>query len=194
MNIWKGMLLSLGFAALISLAHVSESAEFSNEHLAEAERLVYALGIAESLSIPATRALQRLREKDPARADLLDSIMKPYLDKKFLGREIRGFIAGEFDIETCRQLAELWEGPVGRKFVNTQVQLLSTGAAPQLEFTADEEAIMKRFEQTPAAQAFARGMPVVMAKIADFAKDTKEKIDRKHDEELARRREGPSRK
>ena len=194
MHIGKGTLLSPCFAAVILLASASEGADFTNEHLAQAERLVYALGIPESLTIPATRALQQLRTKDPSRADLMDSIMRPYLDKNFLGREIRGFIAGEFDIETCRQLVELWEGPVGRKFVNTQVQLLTTGNAPQLEFTADEEAIMKRFEQSPAAQAFARGMPVVMEKIAEFTKDTKGKIDRKRDEELARRREGPSQK
>ncbi len=184
---WKVFAAFITAAVIPHLATAENTRKFSAAHLVEAERLVYALGIVENLSIPTRKFLRQIRETDPARADLMASVMEPFIDKKYIGLEFRGFMASQFDVETCRQLSEHWEGPVGRRFVNTQVQLLTTGKAPELKFTPTEEAIGKRFEQTAAFRAFARAQPALQQRLAAFAKDTKEKMAQKMKEELVRR-------
>lgn len=184
---WK-LFAALVMAALLpALATAQNQREFSAGHLMEAERLVYALGVVESLSIPTRKVLKQIRQTDPARADLMASVMEPFIDKKYIGLELREFMASQFDEETCRQLSEHWEGPVGRKFVNRQVQLLTTGAAPDLNFTPAEEAIARRFEQTATFQAFARAQPALQQTLAAFGQATNEKMRQKMKEELARR-------
>ena len=186
------------FAVLVAAAVAAYPAaaqnktEFSAAHLAQAERLVYAMGMVESLSIPSKRLIQQIRQGDPARADLMASAMGPFLEKKYIGQGLRELMAGQFDIETCRQLAEHWEGPVGRKFVKAQVQLLTTGKAPQLKFTPAEEAAAKRFEKTAAFQAFVRAQPAIQKGLAAYAQDTKEKMTQKMEEEAARRNKAAS--
>jgi hypothetical protein len=181
------------FAALVAAAlmpHVAtaqDKTEFSPAHLAQAERLVYAMGMVESLSIPTKRLIQQIRQSDPARADVMAAGMGPFMEKKYIGTGLRELMASQFDRETCRQLAEHWEGPIGRKFVNAQVQLLTTGKGPQLKFTPAEEAAAKRFEKTAAFQSFVRAQPAIQQGLAAFARDTKERMSQKMQEEQARR-------
>jgi hypothetical protein len=185
---WR-LLAAMMVAALAPhCANAQDKTQFSAAHLAEAERLVYALGMVESLTIPTRRAIQQIRQSDPARADLMAAGMGPFLEKKYIGLGLRELMASQFDPETCRQLSEHWEGPVGRRFVNTQVQLLSTGKAPELKFTPEEEAMAKRFEKTAAFQAFARAQPAIQQGLAAYVKDTKEKMARKKMQDDAARR------
>ena len=187
------------FAALVAAAAIPYSAtaqnktDFSAAHLAQAERLVYALGMVESLSIPTKRLIQQIRQSDPVRADVMASGMGPFMEKKYIGAGLRELMASQFDMETCRQLAEHWEGPIGRKFVNTQVQLLTTGKAPQFKFTPAEEAMAKRFEQTAAFKAFVRAQPAIQQGLAAFAQDTKQKMAQRMQEESERRNKGGAR-
>ena len=186
------------FVALIVAAAIPYSAiaqnkpEFSAAHLAQAERLVYAMGMVESLTLPTKRLISQIRQSDPARADTMAAGMGPFMEKKYIGLGLREVVAAQLDADTCRQLAEHWEGPIGRKFVNTQVQLLTTGKAPQIKFTAAEEAQIKRFEKTAAFQSYARAQAAIMQGVAAFAKDTKEKMAQKMEEEAARRNSGAS--
>jgi hypothetical protein len=168
-------------------AAAQDKKPYTDAHLAQAERLVYAMGIVESLTLPTKRLISQIRQSDPARADAMAAGMGPFMEKKYIGQGLREMVASKLDADTCRQLAEHWEGPIGRKFVNTQVQLLTTGKAPQIKFTPKEEAEMKRFEKTPAFQAFARAQPAIMQGVAAFAKDSKEKMAQKMEEESARR-------
>jgi hypothetical protein len=178
------VLLVFMSALAIPVATAQGGDSFSAEHLAAAERMVYALGIPESLSIPTRRVIQQVREKDPVRAKVMSSAFEPYLDKKYVADGLKEFIAGQLDNESCRQIAEFWEGPVGRRFVSTQVELLMTGKAPKLVFTPDEETMMKRFEKTGAFHAFNRAMPAIQARIAEFAKDLQARMGTRFKEEL----------
>ena len=171
------------------LATAENGNEFSTAHLEAAERLVYAMGMYESLTIPTRKVLQQMRTSDPATADLMAAVVEPFIDKEYIGHEFRVFMASQFDMETCRQLSEHWEGPIGRRFVDTQVQLLTTGKARPLKFTQTEEAIAKRFEKTPAFLAFARAMPAIEARLAAFGKEIEVKMAARMKEELVRRKE-----
>lgn len=71
----------------------------------------------------------------------MTTVITPLIEKKRIGLELRKVMASQFNIESCRLLSEFWEGPVGRKFVNAQVQVLSTGKGPELNFTPSEKAI-----------------------------------------------------
>lgn len=183
---------SMKFAFLVllafySAAFASDEARLAPEHLAQAERLVYAMGTAESIGIPTRRLLNTMRETDPQKAELMAAVMEPFLAKGYVGRGLRGFWASRFDIDTCRQLIAFWEGPVGRRFVSTQVQLLSTGSAPELRFTQEEQDIMRRFEKTPAARAMAQAMQAFEKPLAAFTSETQQLITQRYAEEVARR-------
>jgi hypothetical protein len=162
---------------------------FSPAHLKAAERLVYALGMYESLTIPTKRALEQMRAIDPAKAELMTYVVAPFITKEYIGREFREFVAGQFDMETCGGLSEFWEGPVGRKFVTSQVQLLTTGKAAPLTFTPAEESNAKLFEKTKAFLAFSRAMPAIEERLALFTKELNVKMAARMNEELARRTE-----
>ena len=188
--------LTIALVIAVSLPHVAiaeNRAEFSSAHLAEAERLVYALGVAESMSIPTNRFLQKVRDNEPEKGELMTAVMSPFIEKKYIGLGLREFMASQFDMESCRLLSEHWEGPVGRKFVGTQIQLLSTGKAPEITFTPTEEAIGKSFEKTAAFQDFMRAQPAIQQKIGAFAKEIKEKMAQRMRDELARRSETATR-
>lgn len=187
--------LIIALVIAVSLLHVvlAESrAKFSSAHLAEAERLVYALGVAERMSIPTKRFLQNVRENEPEKGELMTAVMSPFIEKKYIGLGLRVFMASQFDMKSCRLLSEHWEGPVGRKFVDTQIQLLSAGKAPMLTFTPAEDAIAKSFEKTAAFKSFMRSQPAIQKKIGAFANEIKEKMAQKMKDELARRKQmGP---
>lgn len=167
-------------------AFASDSTRYAPEHLAEAERLVYAMGAAESIIIPSMRYLANLRATDPQKAEAMAAAMEPFLVKEYVGQGLRHFFASQFDVETCRQLAEFWEGPVGRRFVDTQLQLLSTGSAPELRLTQEEQELMQQFEGTAAARAMAQAMPAFEQRLAAFANETQQLIARRLAEQDAR--------
>lgn len=150
----------------------AEAKAYSAAHLAAAERVVYAMALPERFIIPTRQLLQNSLEKDPDNAPLMSATMDPYLQKQYTAQQLKGWFASRFDQTTCRQIAAFWEGPVGRKLVRTQVQMLSTGEAPELVFTPKEKALMKRFDATKAGQAFLVAMPQIEETFAEYMKDT----------------------
>ena len=145
---------------------------FSAAHLAAAERVIYAMALPERFIIPTRQLLQNSQDKDPENAPLMSSTMEPYLEKKYTVQQLKNYFASQFDQSTCQQIAAFWEGPVGKKLVKTQVQMLATGEAPQLVFTPKEKALMKRFDATKAGQAFVVAMPQIEETFAEYTKNT----------------------
>lgn len=146
--------------------------EYSAAHLAAAERLVYAMALPERFIIPTRQLLKNSLEKDPDNAPLMSATMDPYLQKQYTASQLKTWFASQFNSDICRQIAVFWEGPVGKKLVRTQVQMLTTGDAPQLVFTPKEKALMKRFDATKAGQAFLVAMPQIEEIFAEYMKDT----------------------
>lgn len=167
--------LFLFLAACLTSVHAQESAterKFSEAHLAAAERVVYAMALPERFIIPTKQLLQNSLEKDPDNAPLMSATMNPYLEKQYTAQQLKTWFANQFDQDTCKQIATFWEGPVGKKLVRTQVQMLTTGEAPQLVFTPKEKALMKRFDGTKAGQAFLVAMPQIEENFAEYMKNT----------------------
>ena len=190
---WLAVFAALIVAVLMPQVVAAEKKEgFSPAHLAAAERLVYAMGMYESLTIPTKKALEQMRTADPARAELMTRVVEPFIKKEYIGQEFREFMAGHFDLDTCGQLTGYWEGPVGRRYVATQVQLLTTGKAPPLTFTPAEESIGKLFEKTQAFATFSRALPAMEEKLTAFSKEIRTKMADRMKEELARRKEKAS--
>lgn len=182
------VLFVLGFLVLGQVARASDGAGFSHAQLAEAERLVYAMGAPESIGIPTRRLLQKISETDPEGAKALARIVEPLLAKEYIARELREVFAEGLDIDACRRLAEFWEGPAGRRLVRTQVQVLSTGSAPKLQFTRAEQDIIARFERNGAARDLERVMPAFEKRLAEFQAETLQLIRQRYAEEVARQR------
>lgn len=164
------------FAAVFCTGASAQHATPSAAHLAAAQRVVYAMGLPERFIIPTKQLLQRSLDKDPVNAPLMSATMAPYLKKSYTANQLKGYFASQFDLETCRQIAAFWEGPVGKKLVRTQVTMLNTGDAPELVFTSAEKAIIQRFEATPAAQAFQVAMPGIEDRLAEYTKNTQMKM------------------
>lgn len=168
-------LISLFFflAACLASVRAEEAAkEFSSAHLAAAERVIYAMALPERFIIPTKQLLKSSLDKDPENAPLMSATMDPYLEKQYTAKQLNTWFASQFDKDTCHQIAAFWEGPVGRKLVRTQVQMLTTGEAPQLVFTPKEKALMKRFDGTKAGQAFLVAMPQIEETFAEYMKNT----------------------
>lgn len=145
---------------------------YSAAHLAAAERVISAMALPERFIIPTRQLLQNSLEKDPENAPLMSSTMAPYLEKHYTVQQLKSYFASQFDAATCKQIAAFWEGPVGKRLVKTQVQMLSTGEAPPLVFTPREKALMKRFDGTKAGQAFMVAMPQIEETFAQYMKNT----------------------
>lgn len=185
---WLVVFAALIIAVLMPQVAAAEKKQVASPaHLAAAERLVYAMGLYESLTIPTRRALEEMRTSDPEKAELMAYVVEPFIQKEYIGQEFRQFVADHFDLKTCRQLTEYWEGPVGRKYVAIQVQLLSTGEAPPLTLTPAEESISKLFEKTQAFAKFSRAMPAMEERLAAFTKEISAKMAHRMKDELARR-------
>lgn len=168
------------FFILIGNTVVAQNnSDFTEEHLAAAERVVYSIGIPESLIIPTEREIQLIQKSDPAKAQALSAASKPFLEKQYIGSSLKVFVASELDAETCRKIADFWEGPVGRKFVGKQVELLSSGNTSPLQFSPDEEEAMSSFEKTKAFQDFTAAMPKILLKANELAKEIKEKMSQR---------------
>jgi hypothetical protein len=178
--------LSLLLCAVSVFAEDAPAPTFSSEHLAEAERVVYAMGIPERFIIPTKELLKRSREIDPENSVLMAAVFDPYLEKKYTAQQLRGFIAAQFDLDTCRQVAQFWEGPVGKKLVNNQIRMLATGNAPKLTFTAREKALIKKFETTPSGQAFLQALPMIEDTLLEYTEETHKKMREKFLTELKR--------
>jgi hypothetical protein len=174
------------------LAFAQDDAQFSAEHLAAAERVVYAMGLPERFIIPTQELLQRSREKDPDNAPLMSAVFRPYLEKKYTAEQLRGFFAARFDLDYCRRIAEFWEGPVGKKLVSNQVRMLTSGTAPKLVFSAREKALIKNFETTGAGKAFLFAMPDIEDVLEGFTRETQMKMREKFLNELKRQLESSS--
>lgn len=162
-------------ATSLSLARAQDAGaakEYSATHLAAAERLIYAMALPERFIIPTRQLLKNSLEKDPDNAPLMSATMDPYLQKQYTASQLKIWFASQFNPDICRQIATFWEGPVGKKLVRTQVQMLTTGDAPQLVFTPKEKALMKRFDATKAGQAFLVAMPQIEEIFAEYMKDT----------------------
>lgn len=166
-----GLLLAAG-QAWAQDAGAASGKTYAASHLAAAERVVYAMALPERFIIPTRQLLQNSLEKDPENAPLMSSTMAPYLKKQYTAQQLKGYVASQFDQATCQQIAAFWEGPVGKKLVKTQVQMLTTGEAPPLEFTSSEKAAMKRFDATKAGQAFVGAMPQIEETFAEYMKNT----------------------
>lgn len=162
--------------AACAAAFAQAGANFAPTHLAAAERIVYAMALPERFIIPTKQLLQNSLDKDPENAPLMSATMDPYLQKQYTANQLKGYFASQFDLPTCRQIAAFWEGPVGKKLVRTQVQMLTTGDAPELAFTAKEKAIMQRFDATKAGQAFLGAMPQIEETFAEYTKNTQMKM------------------
>jgi hypothetical protein len=187
----QALIVLVAFLAISRHTAADEKSNYSAVHLAEAERLVYALGVTESLSIPTKQAIEDIRKTHPERAELMQTVTDPYTERQYVGRELRGFMAEHFSIEVCRELSRFWEGPVGRKFVNVQVRVLTNGNAPALNFTPAEQEIRKRFEQTEAYRQFVRVHPLMQKRFAEFIRQTKEKMAHDMKQEIERRSKLP---
>lgn len=167
--------LFLFLAACLTSVHAQEvgaARNFSAAHLAAAERVVYAMALPERFIIPTKQLLQNSLDKDPDNAPLMSATMKPYLEKQYTAGQLKTWFASQFDQDICKQIAAFWEGPVGKKLVRTQVQMLTTGDAQELIFTPKEKALMKRFDDTKAGQAFLVAMPQIEEAFAEYMKNT----------------------
>ncbi|WP_158592279.1 DUF2059 domain-containing protein [Noviherbaspirillum sedimenti] len=146
--------------------------EYATTHLAAAERVIYAMALPERFILPTRQLLKNSLEKDPENAPLMSATMEPYLEKQYTAKQLKRYFASQFDEATCKQIAAFWEGPVGKKLVKTQVQMLTAGEASQLVFTPKEKALMKRFDATKAGQAFLEAMPQIEETFAEYMKNT----------------------
>ena len=175
MNLIRLISLLWLLAASLNVARAQDAGaakEYSAAHLAAAERLIYAMALPERFIIPTKQLLKNSLEKDPDNAPLMSATMDPYLEKQYTAGQLKTWFASQFDAEICRQIATFWEGPVGKKLVRTQVQMRTTGEAPELVFTPKEKALMKRFDATKAGQAFLVAMPQIEEVFAEYMKDT----------------------
>jgi hypothetical protein len=186
MKIQKRLYSFLAFLLWTALASAQDAPSFSAEHLAAAERVVYAMGLPERFIIPTKELLRRSREADPENGILMSAVFDPYLEKKYTGEQLRGFIAAQFDLDTCRQIAQFWEGPVGKKLVNNQIRMLTKGNAPKLIFTPREKALIKKFESTPSGQAFLQTLPLIEDTLLEYTEETHQKMREKFLKELKR--------
>jgi hypothetical protein len=180
----------LVFAALVFSATASAQAAKkspSRAHLAAAERVVYAMGLPERFIIPTTQLLRPSLERDPDNAPLMATTMAPYLKKSYTAGQLKTYIAERFDLNTCRQIATFWEGPVGKKLVRNQVRMLTSGEAPQLVFTDSERELIKQFESTPASQEFVGAIPDIEDKLVEYTKNTQMRMREDFLDELGRR-------
>lgn len=150
----------------------SPEKDYAAAHLAAAERVIYAMALPERFILPTRQLLKNSLEKDPENAPLMSATMEPYLEKQYTARQLKRYFASQFDQATCQQIAAFWEGPVGKKLVKTQVQMLTAGDAPPLVFTPKEKALMKRFDATSAGQAFLGAMPQIEETFAEYMKNT----------------------
>lgn len=181
------------FAQCWSMLVLAQSVpQFSGEHLAAAERVAYAMGLPERFIIPTQELLQRSREKDPEHAPLMTAVFRPYLEKKYTAEHLRTYFAARFGLNDCRRIAAFWEGPVGKKLVNNQVRMLTSGTAPQLVFSTREKALIKKFETTDAGKAFLLAMPEIEDTLAEFTRETQMKMREKFLNELKRQLESSS--
>ncbi len=171
-------LISLFFLLATCLASVraqdagTADKPYTAAHLAAAQRVVYAMALPERFIIPTQQLLKNSMEKDPDNAPLMSATMAPYLKKEYTGEQLKSWFASQFDQATCREIAAFWEGPVGKKMVRTQMQMLNTGEAPELVFNAKEKALMKRFDATKAGQAFLMALPQIEETFAEYTKNT----------------------
>jgi len=168
--------LSLAFAIGVGHAAAGEPVVVSVGHLAAAVRLIDAMGFAEDFALPSRRWLQELRLKDPAGASRMSAVMEPFLQPDYVHRELAPFIAGQLSQVTCMQVAAFWEGPVGRKFRSAQRALLSTGSAPKLELTPDENTEAARFQATAAFAELSAAMPTIERRIKAYSRETQDKM------------------
>lgn len=146
---------------------------YSPAHLAAAERVIYAMALPERFILPTRQLLKNSMEKDPENAPLMSATMEPYLHKEYTAGQLKNYFASQFDPAMCQQIAAFWEGPVGKKLVKTQIQMLtSEEAPPQLVFTPKEKALMKRFDATTAGKAFLLAMPQIEETFAEYMKNT----------------------
>lgn len=173
--------------AACAVSFAQATGDFTPAHLAAAERIVNAMALPERFIIPTRQLLQNSLEKDPENAPLMSATMDPYLQKGYTVNQLKGYFASQFDLPTSRRIATFWEGPVGKKLARTQVQMLATGEAPELVFTAKEKAIMKRFDATKAGQAFLLAMPNIEETFAEYTKNTQMKMREQFMNELAKK-------
>jgi hypothetical protein len=176
MNLLKNFLLFIFVYGLAALAFAQAQPQFSAEHLAAAERVVYAMGLPERFIIPTSEMIKVSKTRDPDNADLMNAVFASYLDKHYTGEQLKPYFASLFDPDMCRQIAAFWEGPVGQKLVKTKVQLLSGGEPPALVYNRREKAIIKQFEKTAAGKAMLAAMPSIEETFADYTNDTQMKM------------------
>lgn len=180
MPISMKLIKSLSFLLLAMVACAQAVAQaappYTAAHLAAAGRVISAMALPERFIIPTRLLLQNSLEKDPENAPLIAATMAPYLQKQYTVNQLKDFFASQFDQATCGQIATFWEGPVGKKLVQTQMQMLHTGEATPLVFTAREKALMKRFDSTSAGKAFLVAMPGIEERFDEYARSTQTKM------------------
>lgn len=186
MKILKTFILLLLTHCLAASA-AEPSPQFAADHLAAAERVVYAMALPERFIIPASEMIKLSKQRDPVNAGLMGTTFNPYLEKKYTAEKLKPFFASRFDLEACRQIAAFWEGPVGKKLVRIQLRLLTTGKAERPAYNRGEKAILKKFENSDAGQAMLQAMPDIEDVFAEYTKDTQTKMREEFLRELERR-------
>lgn len=191
MKMLKSLLLFLLACASIASAQAQAPADtppvFQPEHLAAAERIVYAMGLPERFIIPTSEMIKLSKTRDPVNAGLMGTVFQPYLEKKYTAEKLRTYFASRFDPETCLQIATFWEGPVGKKLVKTQVRLLTTGKADRPVYNRTEKAILKKFEASAAGQSMLEAMPDIEEVLSEYTRDTQTKMREEFLRQLERR-------
>lgn len=187
MNVLKSFFFFLLAHCAAASALAETLPEFSADHLAAAERVVYAMALPERFIIPTSEMIKLSKQRDPVNAGLMGATFDPYLEKKYTAEKLKPFFASRFDLDACRQIAAFWEGPVGKKLVKIQVRLLTTGKADRPVYNRNEKAILKKFEESPAGQAMLQAMPDIEDVFTEYTKDTQMKMREEFLRELERR-------
>ncbi|MBS0308311.1 MAG: hypothetical protein JSS58_05000 [Proteobacteria bacterium] len=149
---------------------------YTAEHLAAAERIVYAMALPERFILPSKAMIKLSEERDADNAALMETVFNSYLEKKYTADKLTPYFASRFDLGTCRQIATFWEGPVGKKLVKAQINILNGGEPKPIMYTRKEKAILKQFETSPAGQAMLAALPDIEETFADYTSDTQKKM------------------
>ena len=186
MKILKTLFLLLLTYSLAASAAEPPS-QLAADHLAAAERVVHAMAMPERFIVTTSEMIKLSKQRDPVNAGLMSTIFNPYLEKKYTAEKLKPFFASRFDLDTCRQIAAFWEGPVGKKLVKIQLRLLTTGKPERPVYTRSEKAILKKFEESDAGQAMLQAMPDIEDVFAEYTRETQMKMREEFLRELERR-------
>jgi len=163
-------------AICILPAYSQQDGSIRPSHLAAATKFMQAMGVPDDASVEVMKRLTELHKTNPKTAERIDSLIKQHFTLDTFSREISPVVAELLDERTCLELAEFWEGPIGKKAREVLRVRLVTGQAPALNLTKDEEMKMHNFEKSPAVAKVMAVWPTIATHIATSTNKLNAKI------------------